>query len=207
MAELAATLYGKYLGRPIVVVGGGPSVPSQWAALPDFVKVDAVLIFANAHGFHLGLKPDYIVCKDETHTETKQPMEPQLRAHGDYPIVARYAWADYRLDRWLVQGNSGQMAIALAAMMGGKPIIPIGIDCFQKGVYFHAPEGKNVSQGRHDGVWRSSMTRLMRRLEGAVIRAPGPPLSLTFRRYDPNEVLPEPAIPTVFGNQRLLTSS
>jgi hypothetical protein len=197
-----AELYAAHLGRPIIVVGGGPSAPEQLARLNP---QNSVLIFANGHGFKLGLKPDYIVCKDEIHTETKQPTEPQLRAHGDYPILTRHAWADYRMVQWPSQGNSGQLAIALGALMGGKPILPIGFDCYQEGMYFHQMEGKNVSQGRFEGMWRSSFTRIMLRLEGAVIRALGRPLTHTFKPYDPMEVLPEPMIPAIFDKYRLLT--
>lgn len=207
MSTTVDSLYAKHLGRPVIVIGGGPSAPSQWAALPEYVREDAVLIFANAHGFKLGLKPDYIVCKDDVHTETKKPMEPQLRAYGDYPIVARHEWADIKLEKnWPIQGNSGQLAIGLAALVGGKPIIPIGIDCYQQGTYFHSPNEKNVSGGRRESLWRSSMTRLMLRLEGAAIRAPSGILALMFPRYDPTERFPAPVVPKIFDRYRLLTS-
>lgn len=205
MSTTVESLYAKYTDRPIVVVGGGPSAPGQWAKLPDYVKADCVLIFANGHGFKLGLKPDYIVCKDDIHTETKQPMEPQLRAHGAYPILARFPWADIVLRDFPAQGNSGQLAIAVAALMGGKPIIPIGIDCYQAGTYFHALQAPNVSGGRRESLWRSTMTRMMLRLEGALIRPPSGIMALMFRKYDPSEVLPEPVIPKTFDRYRLLT--
>ena len=205
MNTTVETLYAKHIGRPIIVIGGGPSAPAQWMGLPDSTKEDAVLVFANGHGFKLGLKPDYIVCKDDVHTETNKPMEPQLRAHGNYPILARFEWADYVMVKWPTQGNSGQLAIAAAALMGGKPIIPIGFDCFQGDTYFHSHNAKNVSHGRSDGVWRSSMTRMMLRLEGAVIRPPSGLLTFTFRTYNPSERLPAPVIPAVFDRYRLLT--
>jgi len=208
-AQHAATLYAKHLGRPVIVVGGGPSTPGQLASVLTRLDGDPVYIFANGHGFKLGLVPDYIVCKDDTHTQTKEKMEPLLRAHGPYPIVTRHPWGDFIMDKWPTQGNSGQLAIALGALIGGKPVIPVGIDCYQKdqGAYFHAPQDDNVSFGRRDAVWRSSMTRMMLRLEGALIRPVDGPMRHTFKRYDPTEALPDPVIPSVFGAYRLLTSS
>lgn len=203
----AAALYARHFGQPIIVIGGGPSAPGQWASLPAPWREAAVKVFANGHGFKLGLEPDFIVCKDDVHTETKQRMEPMLRAHGDYPIVAPHPWADYIMQGWPSQGNSGQLAIALAAMMGGWPVIPVGFDCYQNGTYFHAPDAPNVSLGRLESAWRHGMTRLMRRLDGAVIRALDGVMARMFPRFDPAEVLPEPRIPAIFDKYGLLTLS
>lgn len=207
MNTTVESLYAKHLGRPVIVIGGGPSAPSQLAYVLARLRGDPVYIFANDHGFKLGLVPDYIVCKDEVHTETKERMEPRLRAHGNYPILARYPWADIVLTNWPTQGNSGQLAIAVAALVGGTPIIPVGIDCYQQGTYFHSPNEKNVSGGRRESLWRSSMTRMMLRLEGAVIRPPDGILALMFRKYDPTETFPEPKVPAIFDRYRLLTPS
>jgi hypothetical protein len=201
-------LYAKHLGQPIIVVGGGPSAPSQLAAVLATLDGDPVYIFANDHGFKLGLTPDYIMCKDEHHSETKQRMEPILRAYGAYPIVARHEWADIVMRDWKTQGNGGQMGIGLAALMGGKPIIPVGFDCYQaEGTYFHDKTTPNVSGGRKHGHWQGSMSRLRFRLEGAVIRAPAGFMRSVFYAYDPREELPEPVIPAVFEPYRLLTQS
>ena len=194
-------LHRKAFGRPIVVFGGGPSAPEWWTRLKH---LDPLVIAANGHSAKLGVQPDYIVCKDDRHSETKEPMEPALRLIGA-PILSPHVWADYRMEKWPTQGNSGQLAIAVAAFMGGCPILPIGMDCYQNGGYFHDLAARTVSHGRLESLWSSGITRLMRRLDGAVIRAVNRPLSATFRRYDPDEVLPEPKIPVVFD--RLLTST
>lgn len=199
MSTTAKALHSKHLGQPIVVIGGGPSAPAAWASLPDYVKANAVVIFANGHGFKLGLKPDYIVCKDDVHSETKEKMEPQLRAHGPYPIISRFEWADYNMSGIPAQGNSGQLAIAIAALMGGAPIIPIGIDGYgTDGTYFHDLAAVTCSNGRRESVWRSSMTRMSLRLEGAAIRSISGILTFMFPRFNPAERFETPVIPAVF---------
>lgn len=199
MAELVSALYAKHLGQPALVVGGGPSAPGQLKSLAT--TWGFVIISANGHGFKLGVPVDYVFCKDHQHTETKALMEGSLRPHGR-PIVSPHYWADYRTAEWPLQGNSGAQAIGLAAMMGCAPIIAIGFDCYQKGVYFHAPDGKNVSQGYLPGYWTSRMKRLRERLAGAVVRAPSGFVAETFGRYDPRERVAQPVIPACFDRLR-----
>lgn len=193
---LVSALYRKHFGKPILVIGGGPSAPEQLHRLGSRVA-DMLVISANGHAWSLGLRPDYTFCKDHLHTETQQPMEVMLRAH-DQPIVAWHYWADYRAAKWPIQGNSGMHAIALAALMGGSPIVPIGIDCFQGATYFHSPNVSNVSLGRPPGYWKSRMERLAGRLEGATIRPISGPLAAVFPKYHPHETLPDTRIPRIF---------
>jgi hypothetical protein len=194
--RLVADLYGLHRGRPVVVVGGGPSAPEQ---LTKLRLKDPVWVFANDHGFKLGLRPHYIFAKDHRHLETKEFMEDRLRAHGRHLIVTQHYWGDYRAGNWPSQGNSGQLAIAFAALLGGSPIVPIGIDCYQSGTYFHDALAPNVSLGRMEATWKSSMTRMKLRLEGAVIRPAGGLMTSTFQRYTPDEVLPAARVPDIFA--------
>jgi hypothetical protein len=193
--RLVADLYGLHLGRPIVVIGGGPSAPEQLATLR---LKNPVWIFANDHGFKLGLRPHYIFAKDHQHTETKESVEDKLRAHGRHLIVTQHYWGDYRAGNWPSQGNSGQLAIALGALLGGCPIVPIGIDCYQQGTYFHDANAPNVSLGKQSCIWQNAFTRMMLRLNGAVIRSPGGLTASMFSVYRPGEKLPEPKIPDIF---------
>lgn len=152
------------------------------------------VISANAHAWKLGLRPDYVFCKDHVHTETGEMMEAVVRA-GGVPVVTQHYWADYRAAAWPIQGNSGMMALALAALMGAAPIIPVGFDCFQGQTYFHAPNRRNVSLGRPPGHWKSRFERLAGRLDGAAIRPISGPLLGVFRRFHPDETIAPPEIP------------
>lgn len=192
--RIAAELYKKSLNRVILVVGGGPSAPAQ---LEQLHLENPVIIAANDHAFRLGLRPDYIVCKDHRHTETKEFMEDRLRGYG-VPIVSPHYWADHRMYRWPAQGNSGQMAIGLAALLGGSPIIPIGFDCYQGGTYFHDADAHNVSRGRPGGIWHCAFSRSSLRLQGAAIRAVGGITADVFPHYDSAEVLPPVIVPAAF---------
>lgn len=197
VGRLCSDLYAKYVRRPAILVGGGPSAPQQLEQLKHLLD-EAIVLSANGHAWSLGLGAHYIVCKDHQHTETKQLMEPALRAFRT-PIIARHHWADYRLPRWPIQGNSGMMALGVAALMGCAPIFPIGFDCYQGATYFHTPDEKNVSQGIRDSAWRSRYMRLGAKLATADIRLLGPrsPLDAAFKRHDSREALKDWCIPPV----------
>jgi hypothetical protein len=188
LPKLIFSLLGAHVGRPAVVIGGGPSAPRQWDKAAANLD-NPVLISANGHAFKLGTGADYIFCKDHRSTETKELMEPALREF-DVPIVSRYYWADFRVVRWPVTGNSGMMAIGLAAMMGCCPIVPIGFDAYQNGTYFHNLTVTNVSLGRPEGHWRSRYQRLRDTLSGANVRAIDGPLEWVFPRFNPLEQYP-----------------
>lgn len=196
VGKLASALYGAGRGRPAIVIGGGPSAPAQLERLRPLLDT-AVVISANAHAWKLGLGAHYIVCKDHQHTETKELMEPLLRTFRT-PIIGRHYWADYRLPRWPVQGNSGQMAIGVAALMACSPIFPVGFDCYLNGTYFHDPNAKNVSRGIRESMWRSRYQRFGAKLVPADIRLLGPsPLSVAFPQHDGSPPR-NPRIPPVF---------
>jgi hypothetical protein len=197
VSRLVGALYRSREGRPAIVVGGGPSAPAQLAGLPASLRAQAVYVGANAHAFGLGINPDFIVCKDHRHTETKQLMEEALRPFG-VPLVSRQHWADYRLTQWPLQGNSGMMALGLAVMMGCRPVIPVGFDCYQGATYFHDPGAKNVSLGLLDSQWISRYRRLSGRMEMAPIRAVGGPLARVFPHFDPAEGYCRPHMPIGF---------
>jgi hypothetical protein len=193
VATLAGTLYRKFEGRHAIVVGGGPSAPRQYAEVISALD-NPLVISANGHAAKLGLKPDFIVCKDHRHTETRELMEPGLRALGA-PIVSRNYWADYRLTGWPIQGNSGMQALGFAVMLGCRPVVPIGFDCYQNGTYFHDPLAKNVSLGLRPSMWDSRYQKFARRLEGAPIRPLEGQLCKVYPRFNPVEQYAQPHMP------------
>lgn len=158
-----------------IIVGGGPSAPSDLKKIPHGGK--AVIISANNHAFKLKLKPDYIWCKDHLRIypgylergRKREYMERELRPYG-VPIVGPNFWCDYRAIEWpLTQFNSGQQALAFAVLLGCAPIIPIGMDCFAGDTYFHDKTAPNISKGRKPGYWVSRLQKLK-----AAIGQPNP---------------------------------
>lgn len=199
MQELISTLFHRWYGQPILVIGGGPSVTKDLSEkrLPI---TPACVISANDHALkQTRFKVDLLVNCDKVHCLLHQPMEKVLRPHG-VPIVNRHSWADYRLCDWVFAGNSGMTAIAVAAALGGNPVIVTGIDMWKGGrTYFHDAPGVRPEKGRRirGAVSRRDKEKI-RPLKafcaGANIRPISGPLTEWFPQYDPAEVL-KPARP------------
>lgn len=178
-----------------VIVGGGPSAPSDLKKIPGAQQ--ALIISANHHAFKLNLKPEYIWCKDHLRifpgymdkSRPREYMEKELRPYG-VSIVGPNFWCDYRAIDWqLTQFNSGQQALAFATLLGCNPIIPVGMDCFQGATYFHDATAPNISRGRKAGYWNSRIQKLKRALPGAPIRGVSGLVELHFGRYKPGQAL------------------
>jgi hypothetical protein len=165
-------------------------------------------ISANAHGFKLpGAKPSLIFCKDhyvklplKMRGKEKTYMEPLMRQHG-VPIASRQHWADYRLSEWRVHGgNSGFYAIAVGICLGGWPVIAVGIDGFQGGTYFHAPDQDNVSRGHPLDYWKRRLMTFRNPIRHSQVRAVSGPVAMVFGHYRANEVLPPFKEPEAFAH-------
>ncbi len=195
MQRLVSHLFDRWAGKPILVIGGGPSV---LADLPRLDVTPACVISANDHGFRQTKFPvDLIVNLDKMHCMLKVPMQKVLRPLNT-PIVNPHTWADYRLADWRMAGNSGMAAVAVAAALGASQVIVTGIDMFAGGRrYFHDPGGKIPKENRqkHPSSRRAKARLLPLRefCKGANIRPMSGPLTEVFPRYKPGEALPEPA--------------
>lgn len=163
----------RHAGRPVVVMGGGPSLPAQLSNCPS----DAIYISANQHGVMLR-SADYVVALDD--------LEQVLRPFG-LPIVGRRLWCDYRFPEWGNDADSGQAGMLLGSIVGGYPVILTGMDCFQGGTYFHDPEahssGNRATLEWHLDRWRKAATRV-----AAPVRSCGGPTATIFPPWDPSEV-------------------
>lgn len=196
--HLVTELFHKWAGKPILVVGGGPSVNFD---LPRLTTEPACVISANEHGFKQQFfKVDLVTNVDKIHCLEKRPMQEILRPFG-VPIVNKHSWADYRLPDWTFNGNTGLTAIALAALLGANPVIVTGIDMWSGGrLYFHDPKGAK-KEAKHRLVRKTISKRDRERIKplkafcaGAHVRPMSGPLTEWFKQYDPEEVL-KPASP------------
>jgi hypothetical protein len=196
--RLVTELFHRWEGRPILVIGGGPSVLRD---LPLLKEAPACVISANEHGFKQNFFPvDLITNVDKRHCLLKEPMEKILRPYG-VPIVNRHSWADYRLPDWTMAGNTGMQAIALAATLGASQVIVTGIDMWCTGrVYFHDRDAK-APKLKHKAPVSAMRRRVKERVNplrafctGANIRPMSGALTQWFKQYDPAEVL-KPARP------------
>ncbi|HSH26473.1 MAG TPA: hypothetical protein VK972_01690, partial [Wenzhouxiangella sp.] len=101
-------------GRPIVVMGGAPCLPSDL----ERIKSAACWLSANAHG-HRARPADYLVCTDLYHQVTGRPMAEEL-AEYDVPTISPYFWSDYRIAERPSHFpmNSGLLGLWVAAALG-----------------------------------------------------------------------------------------
>lgn len=203
MSQLVSALYGINAGKPAIMLGGGPSVFKDLSKIPGWQ--DMLQISANGHGFKIpGATPRYIFTKDHEEVRrvgrragVKGPlMEPQMRRFG-VPIISIQYWADYRCAKWPLQGNSGQHALGVLALMGSTPVIAVGMDCFQGATYFHTPFAANVSQGLLPQFWDVRFRRFHDRMQGALIRGTSGVVAKVFGRYSPTEKFATDGIPDV----------
>lgn len=124
-SSLISRLVGPYNGKPILVIGGGPT-----AAAVAHLPLDhfACVISANEHGFKQDrFKVDFIVSVDWYYGATRTPMYDHMAKYNT-PHINRWSWADYRIPEWTFLGDSGLTAVAVAYMLGGHPIIAAGMD-------------------------------------------------------------------------------
>ena len=178
---LLQDLHLRYAGRPIVVVGGGPSAPLALG----LVQRAACVLSTNQHGALL-TRCDAVVCQDD--------IEAKVAPFG-LPIISPRRFADFRIadfGGWC--GNTGLLAIWVAWMLGGYPIIAAGLDCYTGDTYHHDPDAE--SPGRE-----LQPETFVLRARGApipptaVVRLLGEtPLLTVWPSFDDGEALP-PFVP------------
>lgn len=206
--RVISDLFGQYTGRPILVIGGGPSVSTDIPALPlDFKP--ALVLSANEHGTKQDrFKVDYIVNCDKVHclktdeTGRHYRMEPYLRQFGT-PIINRWSWADVRLEDWRFNGNSGTTAVAIAAALGGSPIVVTGIDLYATGRnYFYdttvglTPRNKRLAMKPIISQPDRRLGRLSDFAGKAHIRPLSGVMLTRWPKYRPDEALGAPPLNT-----------
>lgn len=178
---------------PILVIGGGPSVPADLAKLE--VEPTAV-ISANEHGLRQELYPaTHAVCLDVYHGRTRTFMGDLL---GSVPIITPNWFGDYRLAEYKGNMNTGLTAIYVALLMGARPAIVTGIDFYRwhdkaAATYFHDADADSNSLTKKGDNFVKQIDKMIERVGGlsAPIRPLSGPLLEHFRAYDPNELVPE----------------
>lgn len=202
MPDVISSLFGLYRDRPILVIGGGPSVAQD---LPKLANLrPALVLSANEHGCHQTLfQVDYLVHCDKMHCMRHVPMVPYLREFGK-PLISRWSSADVRLEDWRFTGNSGTTAVAVAAALGGSPIVVTGLDFWATGRKYFYDNGADVPVKRY--AWQRvpiTVSRPDRRLNAlaqfvgdAHVRPMSGLLATRWPLYDTSErFAPAPVIP------------
>lgn len=124
--QLLSSLCERYQSRPVLVIGGGASALKDLERIPR--DYPACVISANQHGFMQDrFLVDFVVSVDYTFASSRTPMQEYL-AQFCAVNINRWSWADYRIPEWSYGGDSGLTAIMVAALIGGHPVIPVGMD-------------------------------------------------------------------------------
>src|SRR6478735_10399026 len=187
---LVGTLVGQYAG-PILVVGGAPGMPEELEILraQGFPLDTCIIISANEHAIHAGLKPHYSCVNDDIHHTLQVHQEPRLRElMPETKLLSRHWWADYRSPQ-LMACNSGLKAILYAAIMGANPVVVIGIQNYSNGLYFHEHVGKkaNPNLARESSYFSKQTNMLQRALQGVPVRTVSGPLTHIWPKWRPDE--------------------
>jgi hypothetical protein len=168
-------------GATFAVLGGGPSLPEQASRLPE----GCIRLSANEHGCILG-RCDYIVALDDTRSDGTA-HEPVLRRYAT-PIISPHAWADYKMNEHPQLPYTGQQAVWVAWMLGARLVLVAGMDLYQGGTYFHAPEAASDARLHPADSHLEGWLRVRETVPMAV-RAMGGPLVEVFGAYDPAEAI------------------
>lgn len=199
MKQLISSIVQKYAGKPILVIGGGPSVSRDLPRIPQ--DYPACVISANQHGFMQDrFKVDYIVNVDFTMSSSKEPMQKALGKYG-VPTINRWHWADYRLPNpYTYSGDSGMTGIAVAVALGGHPVIFTGFDRNtgdRKYFWGEPPADRRVWELRQRTAARLNVQnnaqanqKILELTKGAQVRCLSGPMRSVFPLWDINEKLP-----------------
>lgn len=193
MKRLLHEVVGPYEGKPILVICGGPSTAVNLKHIPlDF---PACVISANEHGFKQDrFKVDFIVNVDWNFASSRQTMRERLTPYG-VPIINRWSWATYRLPEWVFNGDSGLTAVMVGVLLGGHPVVPLGLDRYTGERRYFWQEGAEPNWSRRqmpniDNI-RVNTAQCVERSRSAQVRIFDSPMRAYWPVFNhPVEILP-----------------
>ena len=190
---LLSDLVGPYEGKPILVICGGASAARHFPEVYDLQP--ALVLSANEHGFKQDrFKIDFIVSVDYWYGSTRERMDKKLAGHKT-PHINRWSWADYRIPEWNFNGDSGLTAIAVAVMLGGHPVVALGIDRMtgpKKYFWQNGPDPQWAKKVQpHIMNIREHVRRSVEFCKDAQVRIFHGPMLEYWKPYSPAETLPQ----------------
>lgn len=187
-----AELRNTYRGRPAAILGGGPSLPSDYERLPP----DSVIIAVNEHPYYAGVHdPDFLVFMDDPiHNPLLWGVVKELS--GGLRVTHSLKYTDVHMggvDYWNGPG-SGIVACWLGLWLGCDPVLLCGMDLYQGPVkYCHRDElyknrpVYNITLEEHLNRWKAGFRRNVQGIER--VRAMSGPLGDVFGLYCGNSML------------------
>ena len=174
-------LRDKYAGRPAAVLGGGPSLPDDFARLPK----NCLLIAVNYHAEAIGITPEYMVYNDRPEDD---PVLWEAAKNFGGIRVSPDPTSDVDFDMEVWTGSySSNTATWFALWLGCDPVILCGMDCYQGDrVYpheyrhdcpvFHYPLEDHLRPWQEEGVHKLPHVERVRVMSG--------PLGRVFSYYE-----------------------
>lgn len=163
-----------------------------------------IVISANAHGFKQDkFKVDFIVGVDYYFSPPRGDRAPRLRMQDyvkQFPAktINRWSWADYRIPEFTYSGDSGLTAILVAVLLGGHPVIPVGIDFGQGDRRYwwdSGPDPQWRQRANYSDNQQAAREMLIDLCRDAQIRPICGPLLAHWPKWSPDEVLPPVKLP------------
>jgi hypothetical protein len=192
---LIGELVNQYRG-PILVIGGGPSALADLHELRVANYDFKTVLSANEHGHRQTIyRIGFTVAADGVHHAKRQRMNTYIESLGvkGVPMISPAWFADYRLPDWKLASNTGLTAIAIAAALGGGPIVVTGLDFYRledKGAatYFHDEEAESDSNKKTRSNFEDQIEALHARIgTEQQIRPMSGPLLGMYPRWNPYE--------------------
>lgn len=142
MKKSIREIYNYYAGRPIAILGAGPSLPDDLARLPEHT----ILISVNQHALIL-TNPQFLVFCDEPRQERLINLRRGILSYKarelGHLISPIEFWTDFILDTPYWDGGfSSALATWLASYLGGDPVLLCGMNCYQdkEKYFYHNPD-------------------------------------------------------------------
>lgn len=175
-------LKDKLRGRPGAVLGGGPSLQSDYERLPP----NCVLIAVNYHAAAIGIKPQYMVYNDDPESD---PILWQSAKDFDGLRVSPHSSSDIEFDVEVWTGfYSSNTAAWFALWLGCDPVFLCGMDCYQGDAVYCHPTQMDVPVFHyplemHLRPWREEGLHLLPHVER--VRVMSGPLRAVFPLWEP----------------------
>lgn len=178
--KLVSELSNKWKGFPVVVVGGGPSVPESIKLIPEGAKIIGV----NHHWTKVkGLNADIMMYSDtpKKHLNLQRAID---KTKGKVTLIAPPPYneqSDYKFDvGFWNQGYTSSVAVWLACFMTDCEVILVGMDCYQGKIkYFYRDDDTphhhpvfNYPLQPHINVWSMAKLHVPRWKNIRVINSP-----------------------------------
>lgn len=177
---MLSQMQGLFAGMPAAVLGGGPSLPADFARLPK----GCLLIAVNYHALQI-CKPDFMVYNDQPESD-----ELLLAAVQNFPgvRVSPDPTSDIGFDVPVWTGfYSSNTAAWLGLWLGCDPVILCGMDCYQGAQKYFHPYSHDVPAfhyplEHHLRPWVEDGLKLLPHVER--LRAMSGPLVQVFGSYE-----------------------